>query len=133
MALFDRFSFAQRSLIPSMAGFLFYGSWAFFVNIMYGKFVALKAALVQGSYSFLITLVMTLMLEGLHKLLGRYLSNSSVVNWATITVCCSIVFSGSWIVNTIAGTPEIFRTVILGYIIGGLFSITYVLGLSQRA
>ena len=132
MALFDRFSLAQRSLIPSFCGFLFYGSWAFFVNVMYGKLVALKAALVQGSYSFLITLFMTLMLEALHRTLSRRISNRVLSSWLTIIICCSLVFSGSWIVNVIAGTPEIFRTVILGYIIGGLFSITYVFGLSQK-
>ena len=133
MALFDRFSLAQRSLIPSFSGFLFYGTWAFFVNSMYGKMVALKAGLVQGSYSFLITLFMTLMLEGLHKVLSRYINNRAIVAWLTIITCCAVVFSGSWIVNVIAGTPEVFRTVILGYIIGGSFSIIYVLGLSQKS
>lgn len=99
---------------------------------MYGKMVALKAGLVQGSYSFIITLFMTLMLEGLHRVLSRYIYNRAIVNVITIVSCCSLVFSGSWIVNMMAGTPEVFRTVILGYIIGGLFSITYVLGLSQK-
>ena len=132
MALLDRFSLAQRSLIPSFSGFFFYGTWAFCVNIMYGKLIALKAGVVQGSYSFLITLFMTLMLEGLHRALSRKIDNYLLVNWITIISCCTLVFSGSWAINVLAGTPEIFRTVILGYIIGGLFSITYVFGLSRK-
>jgi len=132
MVLFDRLSLAQRSLIPSFAGFFFYGSWAFLMNYMYGTKVALKAGFVQGSYSFLVTLVMTLMLEGLHKTLGGIFNNRNLINWLTILICCSIVFSGSWLVNYLAGTPEIFRTVILGYTIGGIYSISYVYGLAQK-
>lgn len=132
MALFERLSLAQRSLIPSIAGFLFYGSWAFLVNIMHGPLAAAKAALVQGSYSFVITLGMTLMLEAsyrsLSKLTGWY-QTSAVIS---VVICCAPVFIGSWMINVAAGTPEVFRTVILGYVIGAVYSSTYVTGLLKH-
>ena len=58
-------------------------------------------------------------------------SHQGVVNWFTVVVACSVVFSGSWIVNVAAGTPEVFRTVILGYIVGAFYSVSYVLGLAK--
>ena len=91
----------------------------------------LKAGIVQGSYSFILTLCMTLLLEGVLKLNMRLFNKVSVINWATIIICCGAVFSVSWGINAAAGTPEILRTVILGYIIGGIYSISYVYGLAR--
>ncbi len=114
-----------------MAGFLFYGSWAFWVNSTHGLEPAVKAACVQGSYSFSLTLVMTLLVESLYKLALRLFDDQYLVQWSTILLSCAIIFSTSWIINTIAGTPEILKTVILGYIIGGIYCITYVQGLAR--
>ncbi len=102
------------------------------MNIAHGPAAAIKAALVQGSYSFGITLGMTLMLEAsyrtLSKLTGWY-QTSAVIS---VVICCAPVFIGSWMINVAAGTPEVFRTVILGYIIGAVYSSTYVTGLLKH-
>ena len=132
MSLFDRFSLVQRSLISSLAGFLFYAVWAFLVNIMHGHQAALKAALVQGLYSFLITMVMTLMLEALYRLLLKLTGLYWFSAFVTVVFCCLPVFIGSWILNLAAGTPEVFETVILGYVIGAIYSCSYVLGLVKK-
>ncbi|MBL4673793.1 MAG: hypothetical protein JKX81_16155 [Arenicella sp.] len=133
MSLFDRFSLAQRSLISSVAGFLFYGVWAFLVNITHGPQAAIKAACVQGAYSFLVTLGMTLMLEAMYrsllKLTGFYWFSSFV----TVIICCALVFTGSWTLTVAAGTPEVFETVILGYFIGAMYSSSYVFGLLKKS
>ena len=118
-------------MISAVAGFVFYGAWAYAVNYSYGQWIAAKAACVQGSYSFFLTFSMTLLLEALFKLMAKVFNRSGFVNWSTILISCALVFSGSWIVNMAAGTPEIFRTVILGYIIGAFYSVTYVLGLAR--
>lgn len=133
LSLFDRFSLAQRSLIPSFAGFLFYGFWAFLVNIMHGPHAAVKAACVQGSYSFMITLGMTLMLEAVYRTLSQITGWYWFSGMATVVVCCAPVFIGSWMINVAAGTPEIFETVILGYVIGTTYSSTYVFGLLKKS
>lgn len=131
MALFDRLSLAQRSLLPSLAGFMFYGSWAFIINFSHGWLIGLKSAAVQGSYSFLITLFMTLMIEAMFRFFRKKVS-TWLASALTIIGSCTPVFIGSWLVNVAAGTPEIFKTVILGYVIGLFFSSTYVIGLHKK-
>jgi len=121
----------QRSLASASAGFAFYGTWAYLVNSMHGMAPALKAACVQGSYSFSLTLTMTLLIEGLYRQLDRLLNVDFVVVWGTIVLVCAIIFGTSWWINAMAGTPEIFNTVILGYVIGGTYTITYVHGLAR--
>jgi len=121
----------QRSLLGAVAGFFFYGGWAYLVNSMHGHWPALKAACVQGSYSFVLTLCMTLLLEGMFRFMARFFSSRKLINWTTIFVSCLLVFSGSWFVNYLAGTPEIFRTVILGYAVGFIYSVSYVYGLAR--
>lgn len=100
---------------------------------MHGSQAAIKAACVQGSYSFLLTLSMTLMLDAMYrsllKLTGLYLFSGFI----TVIICCSLVFAGSWTLNVAAGTPEIFETVILGYVIGAIYSSTYVFGLLRKS
>ena len=120
----------QRSLISAFSGFFFYGTWGVFVNWSHGVMTAVKAGIVQGSYSFVLTLCMTLLLEFVFKLNNRIFNKTQLINWSTIIICCVAVFSVSWGVNAAAGTPEILRTVILGYVIGSFYIITYVHGLA---
>ena len=100
---------------------------------MHGPQAAIKAACVQGSYSFIITLGMTLMLEAVYrffiKLTGMYWLSAVM----TVVLCCAPVFIGSWMINVAAGTPEVFETVILGYVIGALYSSSYVFGLLKKS
>ena len=128
---------------PSLLGvlsacfaFLFYGGWGYWVNLGYGHEMALKVFMAQGSYSFILTLIMTMLIEGLYRLFtcrgSRDQWSRSRVDWSTILSSCFVVFSGSWLVNVFAGTPEIFKTVLLGYMFGGLYTYVYVLGLSRR-
>ncbi|MEM7357765.1 MAG: hypothetical protein AAF431_01555 [Pseudomonadota bacterium] len=122
----------QRSLVSAFSGLVGYGGWAYLVNSMHGSFAGFKAACVQGSYSFLLTFVMTMMIEGLYRFMSELSDTEQFNKLATIVVTCAIIFSTSWWVNAMAGTPEIFNTVILGYIIGGVYTISYVIGLSRE-
>jgi len=131
LMLFNQLSAAHRSAISAAMGFLFYGSWAFVVNYDHGIAAGIKAAIVQGSYSFILTFTMTMLLEAMFRFASQYIRPLAVACTITILVCCAIVFSGSWLVNYLAGTPEILKTVILGYIIGGAYSTVYVLNLAQ--
>ncbi|MFT6039095.1 MAG: hypothetical protein ACI9TP_001889, partial [Candidatus Azotimanducaceae bacterium] len=40
-----------RSALTGVVGFIAYGGWAYYVNLGHGDDVALRAGLVQGSYS----------------------------------------------------------------------------------
>jgi len=131
VGFFHRLNAVQRSALSAFLGFFFYGAWAYLVNSMHGHWPALKAAYVQGTYSFVLTLCMTLLIEGLFRFMTRFFESRKFINWTTISASCAAVFSGSWLVNYIAGTPEILRTVILGYIVGFFYSVSYVYGLAK--
>ena len=130
-AVFQTFTPLQRSIISGLSGLFFYGGWAVFVNWKHGIAAAIKAGCVQGSYSFILTLTMTMLIEGMFKINSKVFNKTILVNWSTIIICCAAIFSLSWGVNFAAGTPEILRTVILGYIVGGIYSISYVHGLAR--
>jgi len=129
---YKRLSPIQRSLISACFGFAFYGSWAVFVNFMHGKESAFKAGLVQGCYSFILTFFMTLLLEAIYYKALRWVGAEKAAIALTVFLSCTLVFSGSWFVNYLSGTPEIFNTVILGYIFGGLYSLIYTFGLAKE-
>lgn len=130
---FIALSATKRSLISAAAGFIGYGFWAVLMNFEHGLPAGLKAGFVQGSYSFFLTLTMTLLIEGSFK--RAYKTTKSIL-WSTvltIVFICSLVFGGSWWINAAAGTPNILNTVLPGYIIGGAYSISYVFGLAKQA
>ncbi len=128
---FNKFSPLQRSLISALAALLSYGAWGYLVNSMHGTHAAFKAASVQGIYSFVLTMLMTFLIEIIYSLVSRYISSRALISAITIVINCILVFSASWWINYIAGIPEIFNTVILGYIFGGIFTVIYVTGLSK--
>lgn len=123
---------STRIAISSIAAFIGYGSWAYLVNLLHGQAAALKSFLVQGGYSFLMTLVMTTAIEGLYRFFSN-LSSRKVAAMLTVVLVCLTIYITSWTVNSLAATPEIFRTVILGYIISTIYTISYVLGLLHQS
>lgn len=128
---FSRLNPLQRSMFSAVSALLGYGAWAYLVNAMHGPAAAMKAACVQGGYSFAITFVMTLLIEVLYRLVASVFEHGIMTKSVTVIVTCAIIFSGSWWVNAMAGTPEIFSTVILGYVIGAIYTTSYVFGLSN--
>lgn len=114
-----------RSLVSGAIGFVGYGGWAFSANLAYGLEAAVKAALTQGSYSFALTLVITVLMEYLYGLLAKPLLRFCVTFFGT----CTVLYSTSWGVNFLAGTPEIFMTILPGMIIGTIYTLGYTLSL----
>jgi hypothetical protein len=99
---------------------------------MHGPSVAIKAACVQGAYSFFVTLGMTLMLEAMFTLFKRLTGAPLVSAFSAVIFSCTPVFVGSWMINAAAGTPEIFETVALGYVLGAVYCSSYTLGLLKE-
>ena len=127
---FAQLSALQRSLVSAFAGLIGYGGWAYLVNSMHGPAAAIKAACVQGGYSFALTFVVTLLIELIFRHLVQLMQRPALAQLATFVLVCSILFSSSWWINVIAGTPEIFSTVILGYVIGAVYTASYIRGLA---
>ncbi|WP_395345165.1 hypothetical protein PN836_009845 [Ningiella sp. W23] len=63
-----------RLIISSLVAFVFYASWAYYANSLVTDQPAIlyKAALVQGSYSALITFIFTYLIEHFHS---KYAAN----------------------------------------------------------
>ena len=122
----------KRSLVNAYIGFLVYGGWGVLVNLMHGQDPAIKAGVVQGTYSFALTFIVTMLMESLFSYLYNLSKNDLLSASGTVLLTCGLVFSGSWFINHLAETPEIFNTVILGYVLGGLYSLFYVVVLVRQ-
>lgn len=118
-----------RLLAPSIIGFLFYGSWAFWVNCEAGQALAFKAALTQGGFSFIMTLVLALLIEGLYLRFKAWPFHLFVIGLIT----CSFLLLTSWALNYFADTPNILLTILPGAVVSSLYTIVYIQGLNKLA
>ena len=126
--MFDRFrrSALLRSALAGVAGFLVYGGWAWWVNRDYGD-AGIRAGLVQGSYSFLLTLGSTLMMEWVY----RQLRNTAWPVVTTTMLTAVVLFATAYGIHLVAGTPMILPTILPGFIFGTLYSAIYVTSLAK--
>lgn len=113
-----------RSLLSGIAGFVVYGGWAYFVNAEHGQELAMMIGLVQGSYSFALTFVMTLVTEWLFRRCnGQFAMIMGVV--------CTALFVTPYAIHMLIGTPEILMTILPGFVIGSIYTGVYVMGLKK--
>lgn len=106
------------SYISALAALLLWGGWAYVVNGSDNAHATgLTAALVQGSASFVITLLMVRAVTWLHA----HIAPGGLQAWlpAVITITCT----GSVLVtaHSLAGTPHIFRTIAPALLVGLVF------------
>ena len=111
-----------RSTFSVVLAFVAYGIWAFYINNQYGNTVAAKAGMVQGSYAFLLTLGLTMMLE----ILYRGLTISPGLRFPFLFISsCACLYSVAWGIHYLAGTPEILWTILPGALIGTVYIFSY--------
>ena len=111
-----------RSLIAAFVGFIFYGGWAYFVQMGYGTEIAIKAFFTQGLISFGITLVLTHFMEVVFKCFDSV----RIAFWFTsISTSLSVVII-SLLINILVGTPEVIMTILPGSIMSAFYSFSYV-------
>ena len=119
----------KRIFISAFFGLFFFGLWAYWVNSGYGQYLAIKAAFIQGSYSFIVTLVNTYFIERVYRCLdGRRLQVITTAVLTTVLVC-----SLSWYLNTVLGTPEVLMTILPGCLVSSIYCFTYTFTLKQIA
>jgi len=118
---------AVRILVPPLMGLLFYGTWAFWVNSEFGHAAAFRAAATQGAYSFTITLLLALVVEWLFVL---FKSMPWRQCWVGIIACLSL-YSTSWGVNALTGTPNILWTILPGAAVSSVYTVFYIITLSK--
>jgi hypothetical protein len=116
-----------RLLMPALIGFIFYGGWAFWANSEYGLTMAFKAAFIQGSYSFTITLVLALKIEWLFLRFKSWPAHLYLIG----LISCSFLYLSSWSINYYAGTPNILLTILPGAAVSTVYTIIYIIGLNK--
>lgn len=108
-----------RSLVFASLGALAYGSWAYYVNADEG--MGWPTALVQGSFSFVLTMTLTLLIERLFGQLGRNLTGAST----TFALASLFMFSTAYALQFLAGAPHILMTILPGWAIGSVYAGAY--------
>jgi len=113
-----------------------YGAWAFYSSVYDGTMdkhfnVAIRAALIQGTYSGVLTLINLSVLEFLFLKLNSLLPCLGNI---IATVSCATIAQYLVIVpiHLINGTPNIVLTLAPGFIIGTAFSTAYLFSVKKK-
>ena len=114
-----------RSLAAGIAGFIVYGGWAYYINEPYDMGVA--AGMTQGTYSFVLTLSTTLLMEFLMDLFSTQKAQTAL----TVAATSLVTFATAYLIHVLVGTPEILLTILPGFLIGTVYTVTYVLTLKK--
>jgi len=122
-------SFIYKFMSALMA-FALWGSWAFYINADSGSSARILAGLVQGSASFVITLVLVRAVTWISRLLPY--GPAQVVVPALITVTVTGTFLVS--IHTAFGTPNIAFTVTPALIVAFVFCLytSYIVRTSKQ-
>lgn len=103
------YSHPNRLFVVSSAflAFVMWGGWAFYINSSASHTASIKAAMIQGSASFIITL---LMVRSVAWLFVQW-PKSHLQLWLPALI--TVGFTGTCLVSIhyLTGTPHIFRTV----------------------
>ena len=124
--MFNRLSQSPfwRTSLSAMAGFFGYGAWAYVANMNHGSDMAWRAFFTQGGYSFVITIVLTGLMEQLFARLRLLPANKRY--WLSTLPICSALYLTSWAVNFAAGTPNIVLTIVPGAVMSTVYIFGYV-------
>ena len=87
--------------------------------------MGLQSGLVQGGYSFVITLTYAVVMEWMYR--------KTQLQALTTGLCILILVGFSYGVNYLAGTPEILSTITPGAIFGSIYVFGYVKTLAKAS
>ena len=118
-----------QGLASATIGALIYGSWAYYVNMADGAAMALRTSAVQGSFSFCLTLSMSLLLSWLYTRLGHSLP-SAIASWLLNGV---FIFSTAYGLQYAAGSKAILMTIGPGFLIGSAYAAAFLFSLHKSA
>jgi hypothetical protein len=121
----------RRVLLFTALAFGIYGSWALWANVGHGWDVGLRAGLVQGCSSGLVTFSMSTCVELVHGALWRrgFGAGAAVLAALAAVAMSALLHIG---LNTVAGTPEVARTVAFPIAAGVAYSAAYAYAQHRR-
>ncbi len=110
-----------RVTISAIAAFFGFGIWAYLANYNEGHYIAMRAAWVQGSLSFVFTLVGSAIMEFMVRLSEDNLKRFLMAVITNMLVVYGFVIGG----HLINGTPNLFLTILPGLIITSIYCLSY--------
>lgn len=113
----------------SMAAFFFWGGWAGWVNSPAGRPAALSAGLIQGAFSFVMTLLMVRTVTWIYNRLGGRRLRSVLPALATVGGSGSLLAA----THLLAGTPRILPTIAAPLVVAFCFCVYIALYLEGKA
>jgi hypothetical protein len=116
----------HRALRGAFVGFLAYGLWGAAVNFEHGLGTALRVGIGQGTCSFLVTLLLSRLLEALLRWSGGII-------WIACALGLVALHGGSLIVHLAIATPELAISMAPGLLIGTVYVPVYLRGLLPSA
>ncbi len=125
-----------KKLLITTIAVIGYGGWALYSNWPAdgnadAQMIAIRAAIIQGSYSGLLTLVNIIVLEAVFLKLNSLLP--CIVNMvATVSIATIAQYSIIIPVHIMNQTPNIFITLLPGFIIGTAFSTAYLMSVRYK-
>ena len=131
----SNYGILNKALITLIA-MLGYGGWAFYSNVPANgdielQAIALRAGIIQGGYSGILTLTQMILLQAVLKHLNQRLTiNLNMI--ATITIASALQYAIIIPVHLANDTPNILMTLLPGFVIGTAFSFGYLLSIKNK-
>lgn len=117
-----------RGVVLATGAGCMYGAWALWANIDHGSAAGWRAAGTQFFVSFVVTLVITTLMEWAH---GEFCSGANrVLGAIAMAVGVSATFTVA--LHFASGTPEILATVTPVVSLGSLYCMAYVANLERE-
>jgi hypothetical protein len=101
----------------AIQGFLLWGGWGFFINSKVSFMNGITSGLVQGVFSFIATLIVIGVLTKLFNFFDRALFKFII---PTLVMITALTFF-SVVAHTLAGTPQILKTIAPNLTVSALF------------
>ena len=105
-----------------------YGGWAIFVNYEYGTMAWVKAAVAQGTSSFLMTFFLTNIAHGVCHRAG-YGKKGIILGYSS---CLVVMVTAPYTAHTLSGTPRIWASMAPGLIWGSIYIIGYLVTIDRK-
>lgn len=123
-----------KKLFVTLIAILGYGGWAVYSNML-GQdsqmhMTAWRAGILQGAYAGLLTYINIALLETFYrKMIRQYTAGITVVTVLTgVTLAQYALIIPAHLIN---GTPNIFITLLPGFLIGTTFSLAYLINMKK--
>ncbi|MCG8435178.1 MAG: hypothetical protein MJA83_14215 [Gammaproteobacteria bacterium] len=106
---------------------LVWASWAYYVNVEFGRAIGMKAAITQGVFSFVMTFFFTSSVELLYSLSHKR-SHQYLLAFVTPVSVLGVLL---WLTHYFRATPNIAVTIAPSLVLAGVFCISYILAQSK--